>query len=834
MHIRNEKDVVVGSRITSASGESGSALLIVLTALAIALPLGVGFVYHILSAKTAATTLHNRARARQTATSGLMQAIALIRATYDPGDGVDDGHDRFPATRPAKPFYTPVAGSYAGRSYLCSQSTDKAEIATLLAVRMASLDFIPGAIMDMDSEATPITDDRGFLHVVANGKVIGRYAFMIVDESGKLDPNSVATLDTSEDSGSVTRAGASVREICLQDTGLANHNSYIVTGGHRFHSLRQMANELAPSDFGSKVIRVLHPYGVHQETYWNDNDNDGGYDDGEEYDRLNVTTAADMTLAKLYKAFVAPNDPDSALPDLGDTNDANDCPWLKQLATDGVAGSGADRRRIAGQVAVNMIDYQDADSASTAAWITTGGALTLTNPGAANTEIALQGRENQYGISEVSIQLVVTVGGGLITKPLTIDVYVKGEIFYPAAENQALGSESLNLTFTVKAWALLAGEQTFFNGVTFNIPMAATANEEGGTLHYSSAWHLAGTHTKAGFVTAAGYTITNLQIDAVSCSDGVTTHDSMPSQPSSSYVWNWSSSPLILASQTFYATIEAFDPQNNGQDEATPVPAFGNLWRARPSGSDVLLTSASLVGIGELTRTGTTPGSGLAAIHDYGDVVVQNAAFTRVGELGRVGSYWPGRSLRLWAAASGDESGVDAHILDMLKAHDGSLARDKVPINSMNSDVLTALFSGAVATDTDAAVNAVLAARSSGRTFANIGDFFRVHGISGTDKGLDETEEMAAVKLAELITVRRNYFTVVVVGQSVEDSGGQYVYKDLNGDGDTYDVGETIITSYGVYDPYGDKIHATAQLLAVVHRDPISNRTRIEHLETIR
>jgi hypothetical protein len=89
------------------------------------------------------------------------------------------------------------------------------------------------------------------------------------------------------------------------------------------------------------------------------------------------------------------------------------------------------------------------------------------------------------------------------------------------------------------------------------------------------------------------------------------------------------------------------------------------------------------------------------------------------------------------------------------------------------------------------------------------------------------------VKLCELLQVNQNYFTILVCAQSVRDVGGQTVHRDLNGDGDTYDAGEAIATSYGVYDPGADRILATRRLLAVARRHALTNEFAVEYVEQL-
>ena len=821
----------VGYPLNMLKEENGSALLVVLFFLSMAFATAVGFAFLVRANRSISTSSLYRVQSQLLADSALNQAISVIRTTYNPTDGSDDEHDRYPATVPGKHFYSPTVGPFAGRSYWCSTSSDHSNAASALAMTMGEYKFVPNAILDISHPENPIEEDRGFIPVLTDGVLIGRISFMVVDESGKLDPNAVTSVGEGESSGTNVRVGNAASEISLEDAGIENFDRYVLADNKRWFSTRQIARQLDISDFEEKVIQVLHPFSHDKEEFWNDNDNNGIVDSGEIYDRLDITSSANISLESLYKAFVAANDTDSQLSDTGDVDDDNDCAWLKNLADDGILTNGMDRRLVAAQVAVNIKDYVDNDDLATIAWVTNAGELTTTDPGGANTELTVYGRENQYGISELSAKISTHASDTGEDEALEVSVFFMGEIFFPESENYSLGSHKLTVTFSLTVESEETS-QTFFDSTSFQVNLDATINEFGGTLWYSSDWNLAGSYIEDEFFDddeSGQYQITNFQIERCILNDGANDIDIFPSQSGHDYWWNWQSSSSLVGMHTLYATLEAYDPLNNSQDEEGPVIGFHDLWRATPSASS-MLTSTNSSGMGQLTLLDDGTGSSLS---EYGEIRVKNAPFERIGELGRVGSYWPGRSIRLWAAAAEDEVGMDTYLLDLFKVGDRIEVKGRVNINTMDSNVLTALLANASTMPTADAVAAILDKRNT-MTFNNIGDIFQISGISGSDKTLDSFEEEMVIKLAELITVRQNYFTIVVTAQSIKDTGNQVFYKDLNNDGDSYDFGETIETKVGEYDHEGDQILSTTKLLAVVYRDAYTNEFRVDHVEYLK
>ena len=135
------------------------------------------------------------------------------------------------------------------------------------------------------------------------------------------------------------------------------------------------------------------------------------------------------------------------------------------------------------------------------------------------------------------------------------------------------------------------------------------------------------------------------------------------------------------------------------------------------------------------------------------------------------------------------------------------------------------------------AADAVLARRSDGGIFTNIGQLFGgVSGISGSDPAADDVEEDAVAKLAELVTVRPNYFTVLACSQTVRDVAG--IKYDSDGDGvlDTtaaYNQFDVKYDAAGNVVEYVDPVLAEQKILATLYRDALTNAVRVERFEYI-
>lgn len=409
------------------------------------------------------------------------------------------------------------------------------------------------------------------------------------------------------------------------------------------------------------------------------------------------------------------------------------------------------------------------------------------------------------------------------------------ELFYPYAEDAASSApiDSVLVDYTIEAQTRLQKEA---RSAVKEMYVTDSRNVDGGTVLYTSAYdddewlELLNAFDPADATMPTTYTITNFQINRITVQDRLgNTVDTVPA--GSTYFANWVMDGTADGDREFFVGARAKDPMMN--DRAASDPDSDSFWTFYPE-KDVIDADALTDGstVGQLTCGGYTSAP-------YCGAEVKNSALLQIGELGRVHSYMPMRSLRLWSASTSDESGHDAAILDLFKTGASTQTRGKININTLSSDVLRALFQNATTVSADDAVESVLERRTSGMVYTDIGTMFGdVSGLSGSDSTKDAYEEEAVTKLADLITVRQNYFTVVACAQAIDDVAG-LSYVDSDGDRRTatyyFDTTQgqfdAVVDEDGTIKKEIDRITAEQKIMAVVYRDAFSGRMRVERFE---
>jgi hypothetical protein len=388
--------------------------------------------------------------------------------------------------------------------------------------------------------------------------------------------------------------------------------------------------------------------------------------------------------------------------------------------------------------------------------------------------------------------------------------------------DNAPGDPQLMLEYIIQVKTDSGNQETINQSLTLSFDQTAVV--DGGFLKYSSEY----TSGDWGTVNASsgdGYEILKAEIVSARLVDSGDILDICPLDDQLP-LCSWHQGGTTSDDQTFFAHLQAQDPLQN--DRAEIEADFGVFWEAWP-GEKTLAegTASEPERIGQLNLGyDSTP---------YSQITVKNAALARVGEIGRIHSYTPMQSLRLWSASTADESGHDAALLDLFKIGSATQKSGKISCNSVQSGVLRALFNNATTVDADTAVAAVLAKREAGTTFSNIGQLFgSVSGISGSGSTSDTIEEEAIAKLAELVTVRQNCFTIIIVAQALKDVAG--IKYDSDGDGvrDTMaqlNVLDVKRDTDGNVVKYIDSIRGEQKLMAVVYRDALTNKFSIERFE---
>ncbi|OGV65198.1 MAG: hypothetical protein A3K19_24210 [Lentisphaerae bacterium RIFOXYB12_FULL_65_16] len=926
-------------------------LLITLGFLAVLFLLTMSFAISSRTERKASAVNADFIRTRLLAESALDRVLASIENEFQ-GD-----------VYPGSKFYRPASGVWSGRSYLASLNGDvKSDIATALESKFQNVSFTPSGELDPNVGWTLVKSKRNINGTDVNA-IIGRYAYVVIDESGKIDPSAVVSATATEDTGAA-KAGASVTDVQLADAGVADANAFRpapdgqMPANGRWFSMSHIVKALNPNQAQmDAMVQTLHPYSSDEEKFWRDTNNNGHWDEGEDQDRINL--AGTLSLSELYSLFCGPNK--NLLDD--------DCAWLKQVDNNPWvatwrAATGATqvqaRQRIAAQVACNLLDYADADSTPTPANVNPVGELvsgttdavgcysimgvertwgvtemamrvqahvvmqvpppsaegdlninpqnnedqfTLTKPtgnitrdtlmnegsgfsytGSAQSvylKVKAQGRtllingkevnlipNNHYLISSphMTVNLRNLNPGGknwaqamghwwisIQAEPVTItpdpgippadpEPYAlqitpgfKGEIYFPFAT----GADSSDPPGTLSvSYKIQVTSETGVVGVadtSIDVALTGSRSAEGGTLVYST------DYTNGEVIEVApafdttctppkdSYTVSLAQISAVTLRDPAgNVVDVLPVAAMGEfgrYLCNWTQNGSTNADVSLFASMRCNDPMQNGRGEVDSD--FLDVWAVFPN--------ANMLGGTDQSDVSNYNGLGYGSM-DYCDVQVKNAPFVRVGELGRVHSFQPQRSLRLWSQNAAEEVGHDAEILDLFKIGADSQRRGKVNINTLQAPVLRALFTNATVADATTAANAVLAKRQAGTKFTNIGQLFG--GVSmlcaGATLPQDDVAEAAVTKLAELVTVRPNYFTVLICAQGVKDVAGPQYDSDGNGVPDksaAYNQFDVKLDALGNVVQYVDQVVAEQKVMAVLYRDGFSNRLRVERFE---
>ncbi|MBT4815733.1 MAG: hypothetical protein HON70_08550, partial [Lentisphaerae bacterium] len=395
----------IGARRGRKSAERGVTMLITLGFLGVLSVFMLGLAVTASTERRVSSMNSDLIRSRMFAQSALERAMASIRAGFK--------DNLFPGSS----FYKSEEGTpWHGRSLLPSiNGNDTAGIEEGLAVTFAGLDFTPEATMHPSVGWVPVRSSR---FEAGDNKVAltGRYAYVIIDESGKIDPGAVVSDDASE-TAIVERSGDSPEELSLADAGVPNPDRFRskaveagssgkMPAGGRWFSMGHMVRSLNPTQEElDTFVKCLHPFSTEEDLCWRDLNGNGTWDEGE--DKLRIDLSESPEAKELYDTFVG-DDKLSA---------ADDCTWLKELdgnrwlqqwaGAQGITFLEA-RRRVAAQIAVNLVDYSDLDSIPTPANIDSAGEFSAGTGDLAGT-YSVYGVEKTWGVSEIAMRVKAEV-----------------------------------------------------------------------------------------------------------------------------------------------------------------------------------------------------------------------------------------------------------------------------------------------------------------------------------------------------------------------------------------------------------------------------------------
>ncbi len=824
------------------NSERGIALILVLGVLSMLLVLALAFAFTARTDRAAAGINTDLTKARLLAKSGLERAIAYLSFTYPSSDLTitPASNDIYPATKAAAGggiFQTSAVAGWVGHRFFVSQNATPDFIGIERAVGLnLGFDYTPAVNPGGASWQHIMADEDGD---GSSDEIIGRIAFVVIDESGKIDPSAVVNwrepyidLDASGDhsgtepfydwvapagghnngpiaEGDEQRWGYHPSEINIEDAYPSGITAAAVTPNEFrtaiptvvgtdpiWFSWRQMLNTMTTLDAAEAVSlsKVLFPHSQDTETYWT----------------AAVTPAqARFDLSQDWSAATI------ASVQAG-------IPFLTTIVP-------APPAAVRNQVTANLIDYCDADS-----WPTHD----CNYPG-----VPLSAATATYvGLEMVPYinEIVFDAQQSLVTAPddRQLDVNITVELINIYNANVVGGTLTVYVDY-------LPDLRDGTADATFIFAVGAMGPLTYATLSDSRQYNWTGLNQTFGIASIKAVLQDGdgriLDFASITNTDQ-TTHD-------------------LIDGTTAFGSAQVFDPRNN-----TSGTGAASNWRWVGFAAVANTTSPGRNSNGTWESNPSDPSAGLPADYEFDPEVtvdpgaapgistayIRNAPMKSLWELGAIyrGEPWRTINLKKYGIV-GDYASGDAIILDQVKLGPETEMYGKVNINSPVPETWKALLSnvfvGAVSYDqpetgSDASdafltpaqignagsglIKAILdnngTQNSSNAKISRAALLGAAVGLSnGTivpQQDTDRAQEEIIGKMANLLTARQNYFRIIVTAQAVKDIGtASSVEGAINYAGANYCT-----------------ILAEQKIMAIVYRDAYTNDYKVlryEYLE---
>jgi len=818
--------------------QRGIALLLTLGILSLLLVLAMSFAYSTRTERMAAGNNADLVKARLLAESGLERAMAILRYSVT-STATDVAKTYYPGNNSAF-FYSPTSSTSAwyGRHYMFSQDTSENDTNGIAAGLAANYKFVPSSTSEGSTICvqTPSDSSLGatWIHVYTptsaaepTPKLAGRFAYVVIDQGGMIDPGAVVSTSTDETTV-VPRFGANPAEIQLGNLSATPTASSAITNGtanafrdraagvdcwmptgKRWFSLAHMAgsrilNYTAVGNRGEQwkvFTQALFPWSYDKDTY-----------------RLTPTSTdaqARYNLANTSSDFSKLSDSSTA---------TNPIPWLTSL-TD---SSGTSVRE---QVAANLVDYCDGDSLPTSNYAAATNDWPVNSAGTAPT-FTYCGLEKVPYINEVSVLGVMTYDS---TANQTIfNVQIDAELINQYESAVTASSYSLEVDV---AWN--------------NIPSSATTDDATNASYNGARFVMSVPAISANNYTAANALQKQFKYSWSGSSDvkiksvyGVLKNSAGNMVDVAKIAG--SSSGVTFNTGTNVIDFQVNDPRVNTESSQWYEGSSNFGIKNNPNMKNTSSPSKQDI------ESDDDPANASTA-H------VANTAMTSLWELGAIhrGEPWCTLNLAKYNTSTtatstgvgGKYDGGDANILDQVKLSDSSTSsapiRGRFNANSPQTEAWACFLAGVTIGGTYASPGSgTELTNANGNSLASgTNGIFKVNGadrsVSGnvpfTNRGgialctewtntdstiispkptTDRIREEIIGKIAGLLTVRSNYFTVIVTAQAVKDTGG----VDAAG-GVQYATGKYC------------QVLAEQKILAVVSRDAFTDDFVIESFE---
>lgn len=689
-------------------------------------------------------------------------------------------------------------------------------------------------------------------------KIIGRIAYMIIDESGKIDPNRVTASGINEALFDESRFGVDVSEINLQGAGVSSASAaslgYDNAGGKRPVVAKwfSWAHIIGATSFSQPELDSysgsLFPFSYDIEAFHDASD-------GKDYHRFNLARIDwdTLTINNIKEAPVPWSDSTK-------THDGTGIPWLKNWT-----GTEKD------QIIANLLDYCDTDSIPHTDYVAGG------SPTYVGLEKTAYINEIQVSISQAPVVKAAAMGGASYTwipvvisiTPEIVNVYAEEvpacnlELKY---EINGVVNKGHVVSYKLKSLDAGVPVEGLSGTLTYNF-LAATAAHSFQIVLPQPLIFLGDSYVTPDEGTPVNLTITDIKLTAFLKDSGGNLIDFAAIASEAAPV------DLDVHPSAKYANYQANDPRQNH---------FLVNWNTKTGDIDqgslgLNNTGVCIPGASGDREPRTDPW--------VSTCYIRNAPMQSPWELGTIhrGASWETINLKAFSAGTvgGSYANGDANILDQVKMTSDTVNSGKVNINSTSKDALKALCRNIYVKESYAMVGTIppdsnqvtsscageiadaIIAESTVSAFKNRAEVAKVAKLWNNSVGggtleqtTDATREEIIGKFVNLTTVRQNLFTVIILAQAIKDVGGIApseitIVKDLNSDGDVdgpvvekWDIDgngvdndtlpagtKTIAAQLGRYDQYADEIVSEQKILAVIYRDAFTNKCKIIYYE---
>lgn len=801
--------------------EDGVALILTLGVLSLLVVLAFSFALAAISAKSGAQLEENITKARMETQSRLQ--IIYNEMFVDFAAEIDE-ENLFPAVSTTNGATIGPPGSpYEGRYFWYSTSaSDSYAIADAFDIKLAGVNFFSG---DTFSSYFP---DAGWIPIFSpetGDEMVARYAYVIVDGSGMVDPSALVEPGVDEGAES-NRPGLSPTELSLTDvlldTPLARFFQHEPAGElpadlrwlSYYNIFRTGHGTLTDADHDS-ILRLTFPYSFDLEAYDDSVLNKHRFNIG-----ASQTAWDNMTIADLDTGTNPYWDGREVTPN------SSGIPWLHY---------GDSRKKY--QIMANLIDYNDTDSLPTTDYVQGSDPPTASYCGLEKVPFInellltayIQEQTDDPGTYEwllaVTPELVnmydqpLTITNSVLDLAMTIE-WQLDEVSQPALpvrmEIEAVDTNSPNSPVTVAA-------RSYFSYAGLGDFVALT--EDIGTE----------TELRITSVTIEHMVLIDADGNLLDLVD-----DTLPSPQGE----------LLLLTDNFKSIhLEVDDPRHN-----QPIDQWQWVgdWQQGIGG-----TIGAVNSVCRPYLAGDLDGDGLlnrdhepAAVEpwDVSTAYIRDSAMQTFWELGcihRAGA-WETLNLKNYNLLATSTSGLadyengDGNLLSQVKLGDQLRASGRININTYSDDVIRALFHKvAVSSHYDPSLRsdsivslsgaqqmadsmlALTQPQLSGTPFrdrgrmSQSGAFVREWegNLRGQFLSTDAAMESLVGKSVGLTTIRQNYFTVIITTQVIKDIGGVGQDVFVNG----------IPCRLRRFDPGGDQVMARQRIVAVLYRDAIDN-----------